>query len=283
MTVLFLSLSVLSLLYLILVFLTAPALRKHPDEAFLRGAKIAHRGLHDDSKPENSLPAFQNAMDHHYAIEIDIHLTRDGKVVVFHDSKINRMCAANGTIEEMTLKEIKSLRLLNTDCAIPTLEECLETVKGRVPLLIEFKTVDNTEELCRAADAILSRYHGKYLIQSFYPQVLRWYRKNRKEVCRGQLATRITKGPLHRQLLGKMFFNFLARPHFISYSHNYAKGLLWRFSCWLGATAVGWTFRSQEEWNQSEKYFSACIFENFFPATEQKTNIKSRKRKEAKK
>jgi glycerophosphoryl diester phosphodiesterase len=101
------------------------------------GKKFAHRGLWDQASPENSLAAFQKAVDAGYGIEFDIHKTSDGHVVVFHDDTLTRMCGVDGKIEQMTLAQLRELRLKGTDQQIPTLEELLCLVDGRVPLLVE--------------------------------------------------------------------------------------------------------------------------------------------------
>ena len=62
---------------------------------------FAHRGVHS-IYPENSLPAFQSAIDANLAIELDIHLSSDGKIVVFHDDNIKRMTGANEYIKFLT-------------------------------------------------------------------------------------------------------------------------------------------------------------------------------------
>ncbi len=268
MLYLFFVLGAVSLIYLILIFLTSPANRIHPDRKILKGALIAHRGLHNaaDLIPENSLLSFQKAIEKSLPIEIDIHLTKDEQVVVFHDGNTERMCGRNGKIEEMTLDEIKSLSLLETAEKIPTLQEVLSLVRGQVFLLIEFKvSSDNSQKLCEKANGILSDYKGKYLIQSFYPQVLSWYRKNRKDICRGQLSAKFLKENLSKRLLGLQLLNFIGRPDFISFKHKDNSSLMFRFVKWQGAENAGWTFRSKEEFDKNKKHFNAWIFEGFDP------------------
>ncbi len=255
----------LGLIYLFLVF---PSLRRHKDIALIKGKFIAHRGLHDlaEGIPENSLPAFSEAVDLGFPIEIDIHLTADGEVVVFHDDTLDRMCKVSGRVEEKTLPELKALNLGGTYCRIPTLEECLKAVDGKVPLLIEFKCTSlRCAELCRRADELLSCYKGAYLIQSFYPTVLRWYKKHCKKVCRGQLARSFKGQSAVRRLSGNMLFNFLGRPDFVSYKHTDWSNVSRRFVIKLGAYSIGWTFRSQEELNKNRKHFNTYIFELFLP------------------
>lgn len=254
------------LLTLLFLFLIFPALRRHPDRDLLEGAKIAHRGLHGFSKdvPENSLRAFHAAMDKGYWIENDIHLTKDGFVVVFHDDTLDRMCGVPGRVEEKTLTELKALRLAGTDQQIPTLQECLDLVDGRVPLLIEFKCpTSQATPLCEAANLVLKNYRGQYLIQSFYPPVLGWYRKHRKDICRGQLATPFYGEAFHRRLAGALLFNFIGRPDFVSYEQTFHRNIFRRLVVKLGAGSLGWTFRNVKEMEARKADFQGYIFENF--------------------
>ncbi len=269
MIYLFYILGALSLIYLVLIFLTSPAGRIHPDRAILKGSVIAHRGLHNvnESVPENSLLSFQKALEKNTPIEIDVHLTKDEQVVVFHDENTERMCGENKMIEEMTLDEIKLLSLQETGEKIPTLQEVLSLVRGQVFLLIEFKVVNhNTAKLCEKANNILSDYNGKYLIQSFYPQVLSWYKKYRKDICRGQLSAKFLKENLSKRLLGLQLLNFIGRPDFISFKQKDNSSLMFRFVKWQGAENAGWTFRTKEDFEKNKKHFNAWIFEGFDPA-----------------
>ena len=87
--------------------------------------------------PENSLPAFRAAAEAGYAVEMDVHLTADDQLVVFHDDTLERMCGVPGVIDDFTLAELRALRLGDTDCVIPTFAEALAALGGRVPLLLE--------------------------------------------------------------------------------------------------------------------------------------------------
>lgn len=278
MEILWILLAVIAGAILILLFLVMPGLRRHPDRKLMDGKAVAHRGLHDVSQgvPENSLSAFKRAAEAGLMIENDVHLTKDGRVAVFHDDTLDRMCGVPGKPEEMTLEELKKLRLAGTDETIPTLEECLEAVGGRVPLLIEFKVSGkNAPELCEAAEKILGGYKGDYVIQSFYPGVLIWYRKNRPERMRGQLATVIKGYGIPKRLLGTLVSNVATRPDFISYDHTHAKYFFRRITALFGTHQAGWTFRSIGELREKGKYFRTFIFENM-PPEETEAYIKER-------
>lgn len=252
------------------LYLLFPALRRHPDRAVLRGALIAHRGLHDRRQeiPENSLPAFEAAIAHGYIIETDLRLTSDGQVILFHDDTLQRLCGIPQRPEELTLKQLRALRIDGSAYKIPTLGELLELAAGRVPLLLELKSKNpaTCAPLCRAVDGMLSGYRGKYLIQSFYPPALFWYRRHRPEICRGQLSTgRFRPHVFGAGLLSCLLCNFISRPDFINYDFRTRRHFCRRLCVWLGALGVGWTFRSQAELAHFGPEFSAYVFEGFLP------------------
>ena len=203
------------------IFLICPSLRHHSERKNTPGMIFAHRGLHSifENTPENSMPAFDRAIELGIAIETDIHVTKDNKVVIFHDKTLKRMCGIDAAVEDKTLEELTSLKLLDTDCTIPSFEQFLKRVDGKVPLLIELKTESpkTCKRLCEAADKLLSDYKGKYYIQSFYPPALYWYRKHRKNVFRGQLSSGDLGKGIAMKLLSCLLLNFLSRPDFISY------------------------------------------------------------------
>ena len=256
---------------LLFLFMIFPALRRHPDREVMRGIYIAHRGLHsgDDRVPENSLLAFKEAADRGIAIETDVHITADNEVVIFHDDTFERMCGGDDRRpEDLTLKEIKELKLLGTEHKIPTLKECLDLVDGAVPLLIEFKTKSpkTCKRLCNAANEILKDYKGKYFVQSFYPFVPYWYRRHRKDIMRGQLSSGYfeEKG-IHMKMLSCLLFNLLARPDFVAYEHKYKNNIFRCISAFFGAYSVGWTFKSQSEVENAKDKINTFIFELFIP------------------
>ena len=73
---------------------------------------IAHRGYHkkEDNIPENSLLAFQRAIDNNLNIELDVQITTDNKVVVFHDQTAKRMAGVDKKIVDMSYEEVKNLK-----------------------------------------------------------------------------------------------------------------------------------------------------------------------------
>ena len=101
---------------------------------------IAHRGLFDNNSdvPENSVPAFELAVKNNFGIETDVQMTKDGVLVVFHDDTLKRMTGKDGKLADFTFDELRKLRLLNTDCVIPTFDEFLQAANG-VNLVVDLK------------------------------------------------------------------------------------------------------------------------------------------------
>ena len=130
--------TVILVLFLIYIFMIAPKMINRVDRTPFYGRHYAHRGLFDNNSdaPENSLAAFQKAVDAGYGIELDVQLSKDNKLVVFHDATLKRMCGVDGKVWEYTLAELKQFKLANSNETIPTFEEFLEVVDGKVPLIL---------------------------------------------------------------------------------------------------------------------------------------------------
>ncbi len=248
-----------------------PTLRRHPIRSDCKELFVAHRGLHsiNDGVPENSLLAIERAVEKGYGVEIDIRMTKDDRVVIMHDSTLKRACGIEDSVEKKTYDEIRELKLFNTEQKIPTLEQVLQVVDGKTTLLIEFKCDDASyARLCIAANKILENYNGKYLVQSFNPLPMLWYRKNRPDVCRGQLSSNFFKNPRLNILKAAnsiLMLNVISRPDFISYNRKYQNFLPRRLCSIFGALHAGWTFTSMEQVEKQRKHFDIFIFESFLP------------------
>ncbi len=109
---------------------------------FLTENLIAHRGYHNMKAgiPENSVGAFEKAIENHYMIELDVHILKDNKIIVFHDDNLERMTGVKKQLKNCTYEEIKDLKLNKTNYTIPLFEEVLKLIDGKVPILIELKT-----------------------------------------------------------------------------------------------------------------------------------------------
>jgi glycerophosphoryl diester phosphodiesterase len=255
----------------IYVILIAPG-RVPRDADSIWGAHYAHRGLYnrDQSVPENSLEAFGAAANAGYGMELDLTITTDGEIVVFHDDMLTRACGVDKDIRDCTWEELQTYRLFGTDQRIPLFSEMLELVGGRVPLIVELKHTKRYRELCAGAAALLDVYPGAYCIESFDPRIVRWFAVHRPEVVRGQLAGGIRSYEsarfLHSWVMSAILSNACCRPHFVAYRHQDASRKLGlRAYKWLGGQLVAWTVQSPEDETRCRRLFDTVIFEFYKP------------------
>lgn len=256
----------LRLLYL---FAIRPATRKCGLEKYMK-VKYAHRGLHDSERAENSISAFRAAKDAGYGIELDVRLSRDGELVVFHDSTLKRVCGIDALVLDYTAEELSKLSLSGTSDGIPTLKEVLELIDGAVPLLIEIKMEGDEHGVPEALAEIISDYKGDYIVESFNPLALCTFKKIMPEVPRGILSSLFTKkeqyrGKLKYFLLENMLLNFLAKPDFIAYEKDgYTSSPLRRIRKRFSTPLFAWTVRSaKEEAKTVSDGFDTVIFEGY--------------------
>ena len=235
-----------------------------------RGWNYAHRGLHNAERPENSMAAFRAALEHGYGIELDVHLMKDGQLAILHDSSLKRVAGADITIEELTADDLVNYTLGDTQERIPLFSQVLELYKGKAPLIVELKTADNNiKPLCEAACALLDGYDGLYCMESFDPRVIRWLRKKRPDIVRGQLSENWMKSAVKLPLILKFIMtyhisNVYTRPDFIAYKYCDRKAFgtdlcrkLWKIQ------GVTWTLQSKEEYDVAVQEGWIPIFENF--------------------
>lgn len=259
----------IAVLYLLMIM---PRVLHRPDMTPFKGRFYAHRGLHDNASeaPENSMPAFKKAVEAGYGIELDIQLTKDQQVVVFHDDFLQRVCGVEGKVSDYTYEQLQEFRLCKSQERIPLFTEVLKLVDGKVPLIVEFKGNNSTDtSLCPVGAEILGNYKGLYCVESFNPLMVAWFRKNRSQVVRGQLAERFfsnTKKTALYFALQNLLFNFYTKPDFIAYKWSDRKTLARKLCRRLyGTTAVTWTIQSQEALEVSRKSFDIFIFDSFIP------------------
>jgi len=266
LTTILIVLLVLIVIYLILI---TPRMINRADRTPFYGRHYAHRGLFDNQSnaPENSLAAFKKAVDAGYGIELDVQLSKDDKLVVFHDATLKRMCGINGNVWDYTLEELQQMKLLDSNETIPTFEQFLDIVNGKVPFILEFKLDRAQTRVCELANEVLKNYTGIYCIESFHPLALMWYRKNRPDVLRGQLCEEFFrneqyKGKLLYMILPYLLTNILTKPDFIAYNHKHAHNISRRICRMMGALSVTYTIKSVEEYERAKDKFDLFIFDS---------------------
>ncbi len=260
-------------LLLLVLWMIAPRKNK-PDLTPLLGYDYAHRGLFtaDQSIPENSLPAFRRAVENGYGIELDIQLTADHQIVVFHDATLKRVCGIDRPLYEFTFQQLQEIPLANSDERIPLFSDILALVNGRTPLIVEIKHYHQKRLLCEMAAKLLDGYCGAFCIESFHPLIVQWFKKNRPAVIRGQLAENYIQSkslsPAVGFFCGNLLSNFLARPDFIAYRFSHRQRLALRICCdRLHAQRVYWTLHSPEELRTAHAEQAIGIFEHFSPSS----------------
>lgn len=268
---------ILAALLLILLILYLLALRPQTNRHHLlkpfEQTLIAHRGFFDNAgpAPENSIPAFQRAVEHGYGIELDVQLTTDHRLVVFHDATLKRMCGVKKSVSQCTYEELQKMTLADSPVHIPLFRDVLTSVNGKVPLIIEIKPEGDCMETARVLADALDSYHGTFCIESFHPGVVFWFRKNRPHIARGILSTdykknHLSQNPFAQFFLSNLLLNWLAKPDFIAYNHKYVNQFSYRLCRRLyHVVHAAWTIRSEKELEQARKHFSIFIFDSFRP------------------
>lgn len=261
------ALLALAVLYL---WMIAPC-RKKMDTAALDGWLYAHRGLHDGNKavPENSLAAFDAAAQNGYGMELDVQLTKDKKLVVFHDATLKRVCGVDKNVADLTYEELSRIPLPD-GTPVPLFREVLSLVNGRAPMIVEVKHYGSPTENARAAHEALLMYEGAYCVESFHPLAVRYFRTHAPAIVRGQLAEggkwSRNKGILAHIGMKFLLLNLIGRPHFVAYSsasdHNLS---MWLMKHAYKPKLAAWTIRSQKALDEAAEHYDYPIFELFTP------------------
>lgn len=234
---------------------------------FLKDTLIAHRGYHDIKKgvPENSIAAFKRAVRYNYTIELDVHLTKDEKLVVFHDNNLKRVCGVNKIIEDCTYNELLKYNLFDTKYKIPLFEEVLKLVDGKVGLLIETKTSKFDGRLEKELVKRLDDYNGSFAIQSFNPISILWFKKNRKNYIRGLLSSDFKHNKnvsnLRKNIMKSLILDIILKTDFIAYDikalpNSYVNSKRNR------KLILAWTIRNKKNYDKAIKYCDNLICEN---------------------
>lgn len=255
------------LLAIYLLVLVRPPKKTKPTEVLL--CDYAHRGLHKEGVPENSLAAFEDACRAGFGIELDVQLSHDGEVMVFHDYTLVRMTGCDKKLCELDAKELMTLTLAGTDQTIPTLKQVLALVDGRVPLLVELKGESFDTSLCAKVADLLRDYKGTYCLESFNPLLIGNMKKEFPEAFCGLLYTNVCREKKKKSALNlaltAMALNVVARPDFIAFDKADRDTLPVKITTKLfGAPKFVWTVRTQEELDTAHKNGELPIFENIF-------------------
>lgn len=243
--------------------------------AFLTSRPVAHRGLHDRQRGiiENTASAIAAAIEHGFAIEVDVQRTADGKAVVFHDATLERLTVEQGPVVAWEAARLQRLRIRGSSDHIQTLDELLDQVAGRVPLVIEMKTLwDGCGPLEEAVAVSLASYDGPVAVMSFDPDSVDAIGHYAPFVIRGftcGVDGDVTDGEFlslarRREAVGIANLERL-QPDFIAHHVRSLPSPLSRYARLRGLPVLTWTVRSQADRRAASLYADQMIFEGFVP------------------
>lgn len=220
------------------------------DLSFLKSNLIAHKGVYNSGIPENTLPAFYKCVDKNYIIELDIHILNDKTIVVYHDFNLKRLTGKNKVIETLSYAQLSKIKIKNK-YTIPTLEQVIHIISGKVPVIIEIKDVDNNSYFEDELVKILDNYSGRFAIQSTNPYVIDWFLRKRKNYIVGAVVL--------NDLNYKIFKKYISKVDFISINK---KSLPTKINI-KNKVLLGWTIDSLDEYKKYIKYCDNLICEKF--------------------
>lgn len=231
------------------------------DNHWLKKRPIAHRGLHNEKIVENTKEAIKEAIKNGYPIEIDVSITKENKLILFHDENIKRLTGIDKKVYDLTSQDLETIKYKNTDSKILSLKSALSLVAGSVPLLIELKSYRsfwNASKIAKETFELLKNYKGGYAIQSFCITVPKIYNKLDENALVGLIA------PLHlrNKILSNAFLLIsllFYRHDFISYNIKHMPNCIIENS---KLTKLFWVIKTKEEERKALKYKGNLIWDN---------------------
>ena len=235
---------------------------------------LTHRGFFNNADiPENSLPAFAKTVRNGLGTELDVQLTTDNRLVVFHDQNLKRMCGVDRILTDCSYEELQEYPLLDTEERIPLLEEVLDLLKPDTPLIIEIKPEGDAIRTLEETVRMMKNRHHLYVMESFNPVVVYHLKQHHPEIIRGQLAYDMFKDKentspfLIRLICTNLLGNCLTRPDFIAYDVDSKNNLSFLLCSKLfKAECVAWTVKNEDDLAYARKYYQQVIFDTFVPS-----------------
>ena len=229
----------------------------------LRGLYIAHRGIQTSNTIENTIPAFSLALKKKIPIELDVHILKDGNIVVYHDDSLKRLMKIEKDISDYTYEELKKLTFPNTKVHIPLFQEVLDLVEGKVLLVIEIKRtkIISYQEYCRKIVSILENYPYDFVIKSFDIRSVQWFIKHTNYITGLLIANR--KKSIYDFLMHRKCTLSFLRPNFISVDHTIVSSRVVQDFRKKGPVLV-WTIRDMDTLNRIKAKADSYLIEKFY-------------------
>ena len=241
--------------------LLLPTPRRTPP-SWLTKWTYAHRGLHREGVPENSLTASRDAISAGFGIECDIQRSADNEPMVFHDWEFGRLTDGIGEPASTTASEMQAMHFRESGESLASLRQLLDLIAGRVPLLIEIKSKPryDVDLSCQIVADAVDHYSGDYAVMSFDPRVARWFRKNSPETCVGLVMREDSHG-YTQQVWQRYLALWIARPDFLAYHIHALPNAMVAKLRKHGLPILTWTVNSAELRRRAERYTDAIIAE----------------------
>jgi glycerophosphoryl diester phosphodiesterase len=246
--------------------------------SWLVAKPIAHRGLHDKANGviENTISAAEAAIARGFPIELDVQLTGDNEAIVFHDFELDRLTGETGLVVKRKLSDLTRIGIAGTmgGDRIPSLKEYLDTIAGRVPLVIEIKSKFNGDmTLTKRVIEILSDYRGPFVVKSFDPDIVTTLRTSAPNFTRGiigelEYASKADSflSPEAKHRMANLLHFSESQPHFLSWRVKDLPCASTYLSKLLGHLPVmTWTVRNPEDRARAEQHADQMVFEGFLP------------------
>lgn len=239
---------------------------RSPDTAWLTARPIAHRGLHDGNRTvfENSMTAFQRAIDGGFSIECDLHLSRDRTPMVFHDATLERLTGDPREVADLSAAELGALRLGETADGIPTFAELLALVGGRVPIVAELKGADPAadHDVIDQLRPLVDGYAGPLALMSFDE----WLVRDAIAAFGARIPIGLTAEGETEEALQRHSVLFASGCAFTSYNvHHLPNAFTTHVRDERALPVVSWTVRTPDELSRSERHADQMTFEGFMP------------------
>ncbi len=235
-------------------------------ESWLVNTYICKNGLTSEAYPENTLGSFAEAVKNNYATMITVQMISDETIICFSDMNLARLTKQNGYTVNLTKTNLPDMKIAGTDYCIPTLEEALKVVNGKVPVLINILNENGITKLGPAIMKILSKYKGEFAVMSNNPLTVQWFRDNAPNVTRGIKSCHFKAknlGAFRTSKLKKLKYNKICDPHFIAYNaphlpNRYVKK-------YKELPLLAWGVTTMERYMQLAPHCDNIIFSGFAP------------------
>jgi glycerophosphoryl diester phosphodiesterase len=241
---------------------------------WLTARPIAHRGLHDRrrGRVENSLAAARAALAGDYAIECDVRLSRDGKIIVFHDNSLLRLCGVAAKVVDLDAAALLRTKFSDSDETVASLDQLLATVAGATPLIIEMKSdFSGNVQLAAALAAALADYVGPVAVKSFDPALVAALRAAQPAfplgiVAQADYADDEWAGLTADQRFGLSRFTHAAqtRPDFLSWrALDLPQPAVELLRACAAMPVMTWTIRTPQQAQRVRPFADQIVFEGF--------------------